>query len=386
MDFKGTKVLLLEGYARQCLPFMRAFKKLGCDVTILCNSKLDLAYVSRYADHKILGICDPERYEDSERYICDLIKNGSYDIVVPLVDFSASILSKNKTELSAYSKIASNDWDIYQIAADKQRTMEVCMKNRISCPYTLAEVNDIAEVLSSDIKYPIVVKPRIGCGAVGFKKIDSPEDLKALFDTTSEPPYNYVFQEYIPQTDIQYECAMFLDENNEVKTSLVFSKNRWFPVSGGSSTLNITVDRPDIVIECEKLLKTINWRGPADIDLIQDPRDSTAKIMEINPRASGSVKICFISGADQARQILELAYNLPVTEYKEYKIGQRLRCTQTDILWFIKSPNRFKSKPSWFSIRNTKDHTFYLDDPLPWFAFLFRGLGRYKKEMKKREQ
>mgnify|MGYP003299974822 CR=1 FL=1 len=72
------------------------------------------------------------------------------------------------------------------------------------------------------------------------------------------------------------------------------------------------------------MLKKINWRGPADIDLIQDPRDNTAKIMEINPRVSGSVKICFVCGVDQAKQMLELAYNETVTPYMDYKIGQRL--------------------------------------------------------------
>lgn len=385
MDFKGTKVLLLEGYARQCLPFMRAFKKLGCDVTILCNSKLDLAYVSRYADHKILGICDPERYEDSERYICDLIKNGSYDIVVPLVDFSASILSKNKTELSAYSKIASNDWDIYQIAADKQRTMEVCMKNRISCPYTLAEVNDIAEVLSSDIKYPIVVKPRIGCGAVGFKKIDSPEDLKALFDATSENPYNYVFQEYIPQTSPVFAVNLFIDNYGALKSSFVYACNRWYPLSGGTGTFNQLVERPDMVEQCMKVVDALSLRGCIGFDVMLDPRDNVSKIIEINPRILACARIGFLSGVNLAHQILEKEFGYDVTEYRTVYNNVSVRMSQTDILWFIKSPDRFKVKPSWFSIKNTKDQTFYLDDPLPWFAFLFRGLKRFKKEMNKRK-
>ena len=183
---------------------------------------------------------------------------------------------------------------------------------------------------------------------------------------------------------LQYECAMFVDQNNEVKTGVVFSKNRWFPVDGGSSTLNITVERPDIVESCKQLLQKINWRGAADIDLIDDPRDGVAKIMEINPRVSGSVKIVFEAGVDQAKQMLELVHGDPVSEQKEYRIGQRLRCSQTDLLWFLKSPNRFKSKPSWFSIKKTKDQIFYLDDPLPWFAFSLTGVFKYKKEMKKR--
>ena len=179
---------------------------------------------------------------------------------------------------------------------------------------------------------------------------------------------------------------MFVDGNNEVKTAVVFSKNRWFPIEGGSSTLNITVNRPDIIANCSKLLKSINWRGPADIDLIQDPRDGVAKVMEINPRVSGSVKIAFLAGVDQSKQMLELLFNQPVTEYNYYKIDQRLRCSQTDLLWFLKSKNRFRVKPSYFNRKNTKDQIFSFDDPIPWFTYTIQNICMFKKKMKAKKQ
>ena len=106
--------------------------------------------------------------------------------------------------------------------------------------------------------------------------------------------------------------------------------------------------------------------------------------MEINPRVSGSVKIAFIAGTDQACQMKELAEGKQVTEYRDYEIGWRLRCFQTDFLWFLKSPNRFKAKPSWFSWRRTKEQIFSLSDPIPWFAFTIKGLRNYRSEMDKR--
>lgn len=383
MDFEGISVLILEGYARQSLPLIKAFHKLGCHVAALCSSKLDVAYVSRYTDEKIIGVCDRDDVKGTTEQVRRLLKTGNYDVVVPTVDFSAALLSENKNEFKKYAKVVSNDWNVYQIAGDKLQTMAVCMEKGIPCPYTVLNPATEEKVLNSNIKYPVVVKPRVGYGAIGFRKIDSKEELKTLLAEELELS-EYVFQEYIPQTDLQYECAMFVDNDNKVKTSLVFSKNRWFPVNGGSSTLNITVERPDIVESCTRLLQAINWRGPADIDLIQDPRDNTAKIMEINPRVSGSVKICFISGVDQARQMLELVYRQEVTEYSSYTIGQRLRYSQMDVLWFIKSPNRFKGNPSWVSPIKTKDLIFGWDDPLPWVAFSIQGIKRFRNEMDKR--
>lgn len=383
MQFQGKRVLILEGYARQSLALVQAFNKLSCNVSVLCGSKLDLCYWSRYVNKRILGICDRNLVKETEEQVRMLIQSHDYDVVVPATDFSAELLSRNKDEFSKYARIASNEFNVYSIAGNKNETMKVCESIGVPHPKTLQKIESLEAIEESDIRFPVVIKPSVGYGAIGFKKVDTLEDLKELFKNKTDFS-DYVIQEYIPQTDLQYECAMFLDDNNEVKTSLVFSKNRWFPVNGGSSTLNITVLRPDIVDSCTKLLKAINWRGPADIDLIKDPRDGKAKIMEINPRVSGSVKICFLSGVDQAKQMLELAYHEKVTHFKEYKIGQRLRCSQTDFLWFLTSPNRFNSNPSWFSCRNTSDQIFDIHDPLPWFSFSIQKLLQLRKELKKR--
>lgn len=384
MTFEGIRVLILEGYARQSLPLIHAFHKLGCHVAALCSSKLDVAYASRLTDEKVLGVCDRENPTGTAQAVRELLMTGRYDVVIPTVDFSAKLLADHKEEFSRYAKVLANDPAVYAIAGDKLATMAVCMENGIPCPVTLTDVSGIEDALAGGLRFPIAVKPRVGYGAIGFKRVDSAEELRTLFADSAHDPADYVFQEYIPQTGLQYECAVFVDGENTVKTSLVFSKNRWFPVNGGSSTLNITVHRPDIEESCARLLQLIQWRGPADVDLIQDERDGIAKIMEINPRVSGSVKIAFEAGADQARQMLEYLYGEPVTAYREYTVGQRLRCTQTDFLWFLKSKNRFHSKPSWFSQRHTKDHTFYLSDPLPWFAFSLQGFKKMNKEMEKR--
>ena len=385
MDFSKIHVLILEGYARQALPMIKAFRKLGCTVTTLNSSKLDVGYTSRYPNYRIIGTCSRDNYEGTVEQIRQMLKTKKYDLVVPLVDFSAELLSRNYIEFIKYAKLATNPFDTYDLVRDKLKTMQICMENDIPCPKTLTGVNNLEYLKNIDIEYPIVIKPRVGCGAIGFKVIKSYEELQDLVENKKIDLSSYVIQEYIPQTDVQFEAAMFVDDNNEIKSALVFSKNRWFPIEGGSSTLNITVARPDIVGTCSKLLKTIGWRGCADIDLIQDPRDGIAKVMEVNPRVSGSVKICFEAGIDLARQIIEYEFGEEVTEYKEYKLGQRLRCSQTDLLWFIKSPNRFKAKPSWFSCKQTKDHTFSIDDPVPWFSFSIQAFLRYKNEMRKRQ-
>lgn len=384
LPYKGKRILLFEGRARQCLPLIRSFRKQGCFVAALCSSRLDVAYASRYVNKKYLGVCDNQNEKEMTELLLQILKNDSFDLVVPTTDFSATILSKNKTIIEQYAKTAICDFETFLLAEDKNNTMRVCMENGIPCPKTLLSVKTIEDIDDSHIGFPLVVKPKTGYGAIGFKVINDREQLLSVVSKMQGALEEYVFQEYIPQTDLQYECAMFVDDNGLSKTSVVFSKNRWFPIEGGSSTLNITVERPDIIDSCKRLLSSIKWRGAADIDLIQDPRDGVAKIMEINPRVSGSVRIIFDAGVDIGLQMLQTAFGDNVHQFSDYEIGRRLRCSQTDFLWFLKSPNRFRAKPSWFSCHKTRDQIFYWSDPLPYFAFTIKGVKNYKAEMKKR--
>lgn len=382
MDFKGKRVLLLEGYARQCLPFLRSLRRQGCDVTLLCNSKSDIGYWSRLPAHKILGVCDPERPEESADYICRLIKTGDYDLVVPLVDFSAKILSDNKADLAQYAWIASNDKDVFRGAQDKLSVMKICQENGIPCPKTLFDCKTIDDILGQGLDFPIVVKPRTGYGARGFHCFNSIEELSAFDDLDNLN--NYVVQEYIPQTDSNLSVCLFIDNEGVVQAKFTYCSRRWYPIKGGTGTLNELVERPDAEKICARLASLLGLRGIVGFDLIEDARDGKAKMLEVNPRILACAKIGFVAGIDQAKMILEQAFSDNVQPQAIVKKGFYIRMTQIDFIWFIKSPNRWKAKPSWFNVIKTHDQTFSWTDPLPWFAFLFQGLKRYKKEMKKR--
>ncbi|MEE0944416.1 MAG: ATP-grasp domain-containing protein [Clostridia bacterium] len=383
--YSNVRVLLIEGRARQVMPLMKSLHELGCHITTYNASRLDMGYASRYPDKKILSYCNSKDEEGSYEAIRKEIMTGEYDLVIPLNDFVAIILSKHKDELREYTDIAVNEWDVFQCASDKLRTMQICMENDIPCPKTFIADESLSDVSSMDLQYPICIKPRTGFSAVGFRKIDTPENIDKIIEATRDKYGPPLIQEYIPQTDLQYKAEVYIDNDGNVKSACVFSKIRWYPVSGGSSTLNVTVDRPDIVESCVKLLKVIGWKGYADVDLIQDPRDNIAKIMEINPRITGSVKICYAAGVNFTEQIIQDHLNEEVASYMDYPVGQYLRYLHTDILWFIKSHDRFKCKPAWFDFRNSVDQIWSADDPLPWLTYSLQGLTKINGDSKKRK-
>ncbi len=344
-----------------------------------------MGYASHYPNKKILSKCDIDSPDSFWESLSKELKTGNYDIAIPMFDYSAEILSKHKNEVKDFVSLAVNDWDIFQFARDKVLTMDVCMKNGIPCPKTYIYGDDVENIDIDSLVFPVCVKPRVGSSAVGFRVVENKEDLLDILKATIEKYGPSLLQEYIPQTDLQYKVELFIDRNGEVKSACVFAKLRWYPIDGGSSTLNVTVNRPDIVETCTKLLKIIKWKGYADVDLIQDPRDGVAKVMEINPRITGSVKICYAAGINFSEQIVQDYLCEDVTPQFEYKIGQYLRYLHTDILWFFHSKNRWRCKPSWFDFRHSTDQIWMASDPLPWFAYTLGSISKMKKDKKKRK-
>ncbi len=385
-DLRGVRVLLLEGFARQNMALMPALKKLGCHLTTYNASRLDVGYASKYPDVKLIRFWDRSDEAASFRAMMEVLREGHYDVVIPMTDFSATLLSNHIDEVRPLTCPAVNPPEAFRRAADKQETMRACEEAGVPCPHTLYDMASADAILEAGMPFPFIIKPRVGYGSIGFHVIRDEAQLRSVFDDAVRRFGPMVVQDYIPQTGTQYKCEVFLDENGEAKSACVFDKTRWYPVDGGSTCCSTSVHRPDIAADSIRLLKAIGWRGYGDVDLIEDPRDGVCRVMEINPRITASVKVCFAAGVDFARQVVELATNRPVTAYEDYRAGIRLRYMQTDLLWFLQSPNRFHAKPGWFDFRHTTDQIFNPRDPWPWFTYTIQGMRKRKAEMEKRKR
>ena len=378
--FAGRNVLLLDCHTVQVLPVLKAFRRLGCGVTTVSRSRFDVGAVSRYGGRHVVV---PVRAFDEDGYLArltEILAAQRYDLVVPLTDSTARLLARHKETLGVFGAIAVPDRDVFERIDDKRLTMLACRDNGIPCPKTYSISDDVDEIARAIDAYPAAMKPRYGYGAVGFRKIDSREEFCRYYPEYVRQYGPMLVEEYIPQTGTQYTCDVYVGRDGEVKSAVIYDKPRWYPVGGGASCCNRTVDRPDLIDSCARLLKALGWTGYADLDLIEDPRDGSVRIMEINPRIAATTKIAFLAGVDAARQMLEDALGLPVTVYPGYKKNVVTRRLLVDAAWFLKSPRRFRTKPSWF---NPFFHgqVFSWDDPLPSLAYLLKPLiRRFRKE------
>ena len=97
LKYHGIKILVLDGNLAQALPLIKNFNRLGCEVFVLCGSKLDVGYATKYTHHRILAKIDYSDEDAITDLLLNIVKSSKFDIVFPLIDIYANILSKNKS-------------------------------------------------------------------------------------------------------------------------------------------------------------------------------------------------------------------------------------------------------------------------------------------------
>ena len=385
---KGKRVLVTDGFCKQVLPFLRSYREMGCEVTVLCDSKLNCAYVSRLPHHKILAKdCDFRHCVGTESLLDTLVKSGNYDMIsTPSFDGTLKIVARNKAEWSKYLHICVNDKDVFEHAYDKNEVMRVCMTNKIPCPITLFEVGNIEDVINGQIAFPVIIKPRRMFGARGFHILRTKEEFKQYIKEKGIDISEYVIQEFIPEGSKVAGANIFIDKQGEIKSSYLYVCEHLYPEDGGTSTLNAIMINEKIKEDCEKLVKIMNLRGLVGVDFMVDSRDGVGKILEINVRPVHGITIGFECGVNHAQQLIEDEFCDQVSTLKISKTDTCVRIGQTDALWFLSSPNRFKRTPRKLGYKHVKEQMFFWDDPMPWFAFLLSGVKDYRKTMLEKRQ
>lgn len=376
---EGKSVFIFGADGRQARSVIRGFHEAGCRVTAYVRSKLAPGYLTKYSSERIIFDRAKSGGLDFYDYGAKLIREGHYDLVVPLRDRGANWLTLHKEELTPYARIAVNDPDVMQYASDKALTMQVCMEKGIPCPKTVFGENILQKVDEAGFAYPVVIKPRTSGGAMGFHIVRSRDKLKSFLDSYDDSLGPLLCQEYIEQgKSPQYRADFFRDSEGNYKMALVGKMTRWYPPKGGFGVFGFTIHDDKIIEAGKKLLDTIGWNGYANIDMVWDVRENCAKFLEINGRTGASIAMDYAAGINVSEQILQNELGMPVTEHLSYEDNVRISCFFVDVLWFIKSKERFSAKPSWFDRRGIHDTLWSWSDPKPALGYLWHQLTRMK--------
>jgi len=385
MDFSKVRVLVMDGGGKQTLAMVRGLKEIGCYVSVLCSTKMDACYTSNKPDEKIVNPILPLRDEETLKFLLDLVSKGNkYDVLMPIGELSTNFVTEHESEFRKYVRLACAPRETYIKAFNKQITFDKAIESGIPCPYTRHSKQDIEEYLNT-CRFPIIIKPRQGLGSIGFHKFEKKEDFWPYMKEKGLDPDDFVVQEFVA-FEKRIGTNLFVDQKGNICTSYAVDVLRWFPIDAGSGVLIVTVDAHEVLQYAGKLLQKLDWKGFANVAFMVDKETGEPRLLEINGRIPQSVKMAFMCGCNVAEQMLEMAYDEDVIRYPENdKYGLYIRHFDTDLAWFLKSPNRFTTKPSWFTWKNTQEILFSKDDKKPFWSHLLLKVFRYKETMKRKK-
>ena len=347
-------------------------------IIMLVSERGNYADVSKYVDERIKSI-----YSVTSKDYLELVKTilveKRIDVVIPMGDSLAEFLSINRDELSGLTHFKSPSYDSFIKGYDKCQLMSLCDEKGYPHPLTI----DMSKVSLDNVDrfesfpYPGILKPNRTTGGRGMCIINDYKDLKQKYPKVKDEYGECHLQQFIREGGRQVKIQLYVNEEGELLYSSVMEKVRWFPVKGGSSCCSVSIRDQHIIDICHNVLKDIRWIGFADFDTIENPDTGELLIMEVNPRLPACIGAAVNAGMEWGRILVNDALGCAYEAF-EYKEGVVLRHLGFDLLWFLKSPKRFTTKPSWFCFlgRNVYYQDFHFWDQRPFWVGTYHNLKK----------
>ncbi|MBW1680649.1 MAG: ATP-grasp domain-containing protein [Deltaproteobacteria bacterium] len=383
------RVLITDGHWRKSLASVRALGREGIHVTVGESTRLATAAFSRYCRRRIVypsPLLRPEAFAD---FLERELTATAYRMLLPMEDETVEIASLHRGELSRKTYVPVPAPEILLRARRKDLVIQEARALGIPTPRTwVPEGPSDLSKMKDRLPCPVVVKPRMGSGAVGVMYPDGPDALEAAYRAVHRRFPRPVIQERIPRRGVGFGASVLLDEGGRVKASFVHMRLREYPVTGGASTLRESVRRDDIRDMAVTLLKSLGWFGAAMVEFKHDPRDGQVKLLEVNPRFWGSLALAVAAGVNFPYLLCRMSRGERFSPVEDYRVGLRCRwLLPGDILHFISNPRRGELVREFFRFRDPK--TVYdivsVRDPLPTLARILTPLTfLYDPDMKHR--
>ncbi|MFN8222424.1 MAG: ATP-grasp domain-containing protein [Gaiellales bacterium] len=231
--------------------------------------------------------------------IVDACKRFQVDAVFPASTQSAFALSRLREKLGATPAVfVIEDAAKIERYADKWRLFELCRELDLPFPKTVLPTGDgLAEL--DELTFPVVAKPRAGEASRGLKVIASRPELDAFLadlprvGNLESDEYPYLVQEIIQGKEIH--DVKGVAEKGRLVAILTAQRVLMRSEFGGAGIVHMTTHAPDLVEIGEKVVGSLDWSGPFDLECIRT-RDGTYVPLDGNPRVWGSTHLSVALG------------------------------------------------------------------------------------------
>jgi hypothetical protein len=248
-------------------------------------------------------------------YIKNIVEERQIDAIYPAMDSVITKLKENENILGC--KIVTSPLETTRICLSKEKTYE-CFHDVVYVPHTY-KPEEVRQ-------YPVFVKPKIGYGGKGTKKINS---KKELFDFI-EGKDNFLIVDYLPGDEYTVDC--FTDRHRSLLYSAARKRGR---IRDGISVNTAFENKQtEFVNLARKINLKLSFRGAW---FYQVKRDKEGKLclLEIASRLGGSSLLSRAVGINLAQLSLFDAFDYDVKIQKNdyyVELDRALdNCYKTDL-------------------------------------------------------
>lgn len=282
--------------------------------------------------------------------INDIIKKYNIDLIIPAHDSVVLKLSQHFNEIDA--TVVSSNTFACEICRSKKKTYEL-FKDILSTPkmYTLENAID----------FPLFLKPDVGQGAKGTKKVSNKEELEFYVNDNKD----LLILEYLPNDEYTIDC--FTDFNGNLLYCEGRKRNR---VSNGISVSSIAVKNKKFKELALKINDKLNMNGAWFFQL-KERASGELTLLEIAPRIAGTMEFQRGYGVNLPLLSLYNALKIPVNILKNNYDLQMDRALSTT----------FKVNYDYDNVYVDLDDTLIVDGMVNYelVGFLYKCLNRKKK-------
>jgi predicted ATP-grasp superfamily ATP-dependent carboligase len=389
-----SKVLVTDASERAALAVIRSLGVRNIEVVAADSRSFNAGFLSKYCRHRIIY---PPPQNNKSRFvksILHLVKREHFDLLIPITDLTMIPILEHKDEIEDYVKVAAPSYETAIKAFDKVQTIKIAEEHGVPYPRTfLPEDFDDLKRIVSDLTYPVVIKPRMKVFWVNDRAVMlkvthqnyayNSEDLMTKYVKITQfngfdiPHDFFLIQEFAEGEGYGVEVLM---HNSELKAIFMHKRLREYPITGGASTLRVSVRNEKLKKYAVDLLNAMDWQGVAMVEFKMDEESGDARLMEVNGRFWGSLQLAINAGVDFPYLLYKSMVEENVASCHSYRVGIMQRwLIPGDLLWLFASlqdsqGSKLRNFMEFLSSSQIPDDIISLNDISPTFGAIAETL------------
>jgi carbamoyl-phosphate synthase large subunit len=211
------------------------------------------------------------------------------DVLVPTVDSELVPLADARDELEAAgTSVLVAPTRALRLCLDKWALMQVA-DGSVPIPRSAPLDDDFDP---GDFELPVLVKPRVGSGSRGVRRVDSWDALGAVRDRS------LLVQAHLPGPE--YSLDVLARADGEVRAVVPRERLR---IDSGIAITSRTVHDEELEAIGARAVETVGITGVANVQVMRDAAGAPC-LIEINPRFPGTMPLTVASGVNMPRLAL----------------------------------------------------------------------------------